>query len=86
MYSTFTEDMLWASLTQQARVDQTLPEPVSVENITNSWLHTNKHSFPVLTVARNYDENFATLEQVIQIPKRGFYKIYVSGSSCRKTL
>jgi hypothetical protein len=64
MYSTITEDMLWAAFTQQAHMDRTLPDSLSVENIAESWIHSKLMHYPVVTVTRNYDDNSASLEQV----------------------
>ena len=64
-YSAFKaaeQDDLWHYLTQQARLDGTLPSELTVKTIMDTW--TLQMGFPVVNVTRDYDSNEATLIQV----------------------
>jgi hypothetical protein len=53
---------LWEALTNEARGDMTLQEPISVQEIAKSWV--TKDRFPVVSVTRDYQDNSASVEQV----------------------
>lgn len=61
-FKAFNEDELWEALTNQAREDMTLEGPISVQEIAKSWV--TKDRFPVVSVARDYQDNSASVEQV----------------------
>jgi aminopeptidase N len=61
-FKTFNEDELWEALTSQAKEDMTLEESISVQEIAKSWV--TKDRFPVVTVARDYQDKSASVEQV----------------------
>lgn len=61
-YKTFTQDDIWSSLTEQAGMDDTLPEPSTVNHIAESWL--KKERLPVVKITRDYEKNSAEAEQV----------------------
>jgi len=50
------------SLTDQARFDKSLPEPITINEIAGSWI--TKDRLPVVTVTRNYETNTAKIQQV----------------------
>lgn len=58
----YTDDDIWSALTNQARLDETLKEPLTVKEIANSWL--NQERIPLVTVLRNYKENSVSFSQV----------------------
>lgn len=60
-FKMYTDDDIWASLTDQARLDETLKEPLTVKDIANSWL--NQERIPLVTVLRNYKENSISFTQ-----------------------
>lgn len=65
---TFFGDDIWASLTEQARVDNVLHKDVSVNEIAASWI--TKDRLPVVNVTRNYDDNSATISQRVYLRER----------------
>ncbi|PNF41264.1 hypothetical protein B7P43_G01487 [Cryptotermes secundus] len=67
-FKTFNEDELWEALTSQAREDMTLEESISVQEIVKSWV--TKDRFPVVTVARDYQDNSASVEQHVFLKDR----------------
>lgn len=52
---------MWFALTEQAHKDGVLSENVSVKEIMDTW--TLQTGFPVVTVIRGYEENFASFKQ-----------------------
>ncbi|XP_063221839.1 thyrotropin-releasing hormone-degrading ectoenzyme-like [Bacillus rossius redtenbacheri] len=60
-FQVFSTKVLWSSLTQQARRDATLPQDVTVEDVSSSWL--GKDLFPVLNVVRDYARGTVTVTQ-----------------------
>ena len=57
------QDDLWHYLTLQAHADKTLPSDVTAKIIMDTW--TLQMGFPVVTVTRDYNNNEATLKQVV---------------------
>lgn len=55
------------SLTDQARFDKSLPEPITINEIAGSWI--TKDRLPVVTVTRNYETNTSKINQVMQKSK-----------------
>ena len=62
-YKAAEQDDLWHHLTMQAHSDGTLPNDVTVKQIMDTW--TLQMGFPVVNVERNYDDNTADVDQVI---------------------
>ncbi|XP_066246461.1 aminopeptidase N isoform X1 [Euwallacea similis] len=67
-YKTFFGDDIWMSLTDQARFDKTLPEPITINEIAGSWI--TKDRLPVVTVTRNYASNSAKIHQRVYLRER----------------
>ncbi|KAK9874641.1 hypothetical protein WA026_005467 [Henosepilachna vigintioctopunctata] len=67
-YKTFFGDDIWNSLTEQARIDKTLDEKMSVNDIAASWI--TKDRLPVVNVTRNYNDNSAHLTQKVYLRER----------------
>ncbi|CAH1974580.1 unnamed protein product [Acanthoscelides obtectus] len=67
-YKTFFGDDIWLCITEQARFDEKLPVPITVNEIAASWI--TKDRLPVLTVTRNYTSNTATLTQQVYLRER----------------
>ncbi|XP_060526460.1 aminopeptidase N [Cylas formicarius] len=67
-YKTFFGDDIWLSLTEQARFDKTLPEPITINEIAGSWI--TKDRLPVVTVTRDYDKGTATMKQRVYLRER----------------
>ena len=61
-HKTFTQDDVWNSLTERAGVDGTLPDPVTITQVANSWI--NKERLPLVDFIRNYENNSAEVTQV----------------------
>ncbi|KAL0271165.1 UNVERIFIED_CONTAM: hypothetical protein PYX00_008351 [Menopon gallinae] len=71
-YKTFTQDDVWSSLTEQAGMDGTLPEPATVNQIAESWM--KKERLPLVTVKRDYEKNAAEISQTVfirDLPQEG---------------
>lgn len=64
-YKTFTQDDLWSALTEQAGMDDTLPEPSTVNQIAESWM--KKERLPAVKITRDYEKNSADVEQYVFI-------------------
>ena len=60
-YDAAEQDDLWQHLTEQAHLDGTLPNDLTVKIIMDTW--TLQMGFPVVTVNRNYNDNSATVTQ-----------------------
>lgn len=60
-YQSTTQDDLWESLTEEARKSNIFDEKMSVKTIMDGW--TLQTGFPYVTVIRNYEKDFITLEQ-----------------------
>ena len=60
-YGSATQDDLWNYLTQQADLDNRLPQGQSVKSIMDTW--TLQMGYPLVTVSRNPD-NKVSLSQV----------------------
>lgn len=58
----YSEDEVWAAITDQAHQDETLNKSLSVQEISQSWLKRDR--LPIITVTRNYDKNTLVLMQV----------------------
>ncbi|KAG5881692.1 hypothetical protein JTB14_002175 [Gonioctena quinquepunctata] len=67
-YKTFFGDDIWLSLTEQARFDEKLPQPITVNEIAASWI--TKDRLPVVTVTRNYELNTANFTQRVYLRER----------------
>ncbi|CAG9815486.1 unnamed protein product [Phaedon cochleariae] len=67
-FKTFFGDDIWMSLTEQARFDEKLPQPITVNEIAASWI--TKDRLPVVTVTRNYKDNTASLSQRVYLRER----------------
>ncbi|XP_072390587.1 aminopeptidase N [Diabrotica undecimpunctata] len=67
-YKTFFGDDIWLSLTEQARFDKKLPQPITINEIAASWI--TKDRLPVVTVIRNYEEKTANLSQRVYLRER----------------
>ncbi|KAF7279863.1 hypothetical protein GWI33_006670 [Rhynchophorus ferrugineus] len=67
-FKTFFGDDIWLSLTEQARFDKTLPEPITINEIAGSWI--TKDRLPVVTVTRNYNDNTAKIYQRVYLRER----------------
>nr|CAH7750129.1 unnamed protein product [Callosobruchus chinensis] len=67
-YKTFFGDDIWLCITEQARFDEKLPVPITVNEIAASWI--TKDRLPVVTVTRNYQSNTATLTQQVYLRER----------------
>ena len=52
----------WGALTDQAWLDETLPEGVTLLEAVESWLAQDK--IPVVTLIRDYENGAANVEQV----------------------
>ncbi|XP_069704249.1 glutamyl aminopeptidase-like isoform X2 [Periplaneta americana] len=61
--NTFSGREMWDAINRQARLDGTLADSPTVENIANSWLGRQAPHFPAVTVTRNYEDGSALLEQ-----------------------
>ncbi|KAJ4440548.1 hypothetical protein ANN_08693, partial [Periplaneta americana] len=66
-FRSFSGRELWDAINRQARIDGTLADSPSVENIANSWLGRQAPHFPAVTVTRNYEDGSALLEQVTRL-------------------
>ncbi|XP_069704251.1 aminopeptidase Ey-like isoform X2 [Periplaneta americana] len=62
-FKSFSGRELWDAINREARIDGTLADSPSVENIANSWLGRQAPHFPAVTVTRNYEDGSALLEQ-----------------------
>ncbi|XP_046404994.1 aminopeptidase N-like [Ischnura elegans] len=60
-YGNAVQDDLWASLTTQAHQDGSLPADMTVKEVMDTW--TLQTGFPVVNVARNYEDGSASLSQ-----------------------
>lgn len=58
----YTEEELWAAISEQAHLDDTLDQAVSVRDLAHSWLSRDR--LPVISVTRNYDKNTLVVMQV----------------------
>ncbi|CAH0553112.1 unnamed protein product [Brassicogethes aeneus] len=67
-FKTFFGDDIWNSITEQARIDKTLDEKISVNEIAGSWI--TKDRLPVVTVTRDYKKNSAKLTQRVYLRER----------------
>ncbi|XP_050303847.1 aminopeptidase N [Anthonomus grandis grandis] len=67
-FKSFFADDIWQALTDQARFDGTLPEPITINEIAGSWI--NKDRLPVVTVNRNYNNNTAIINQRVYLRER----------------
>ncbi|XP_056632551.1 aminopeptidase N [Diorhabda sublineata] len=67
-YKTFFGDDVWLSLTEQARFDEKLPQPITINEIAASWI--TKDRLPVVSVTRNYEDNTANLSQKVYLRER----------------
>jgi aminopeptidase N len=56
------QDDLWKQLTLQAHKDGSLPQHMKVKEIMDTW--TLQTGYPVVTVARNYENGSAYISQV----------------------
>lgn len=60
-YQSAEQNDLWAALTEQAHKDKALDPGVTVKQIMDTW--TLQTGFPLVTVARNYNNGSVTLTQ-----------------------
>ncbi|CAH1118995.1 unnamed protein product [Phaedon cochleariae] len=67
-FDTFTEDDIWTSLNEQARVDKKLPQAITVNEIAASWISVQR--LPLVTVTRNYQDMTAYLRQKVYLRDR----------------
>ncbi|KAL1513014.1 hypothetical protein ABEB36_002501 [Hypothenemus hampei] len=67
-YKNFFADDIWSSLTEQAKFDKTLPEPITINEIAGSWI--TKDRLPVVTVTRHYHNNTAKIHQRVYLRER----------------
>ncbi|CAG9853687.1 unnamed protein product [Phyllotreta striolata] len=67
-FKTFFGDDIWLSLTEQARFDDKLPQPITINEIAASWI--TKDRLPVVTVIRNYEQKTANLTQRVYLRER----------------
>ncbi|KAK5649362.1 hypothetical protein RI129_000391 [Pyrocoelia pectoralis] len=67
-YRTFFGDDVWSSITEQARIDGTLDESITANEIAGSWI--SKDRLPVLNVIRSSDGTTATITQRVYLRER----------------
>lgn len=64
----FMSDDVWKYLTQQAHIDKSLPEDVTVTEIAGSWI--TKDRLPVVSVERDYSAKTAVISQRVYLRER----------------
>ncbi|XP_029162416.1 aminopeptidase N-like [Nylanderia fulva] len=77
-YQSAEQNDLWYALTQQAHKDKVLEPSVTVKEIMDTW--TLQTGFPVITVARNYNNNSAMLTQERFLLRNGTTQVTTSPS------
>lgn len=70
----YTEEELLSALTEQAYLDKTLPENLTIHEIACSWL---VQRLPLVTATRNYKDNTITFSQVMYTLCKCIYKVFV---------
>ena len=60
-YGNAVQDNLWESLTEQAHLDGSLDQSLTVKMIMDTW--TLQKGYPVVTITRNNNNNQLTLTQ-----------------------